>query len=160
LWLERDDKAERVKHLVRLAAEVGFGQLRVFLMWPWVQDHPDQSDFSLFDHAFDAAANTGVKVKATLTANSGPWWLGTPSVLHSHTPLLRDDWIRLVTAYVEKCVRRYAGHPALGQWVIWNEPYYSLAPPRERAVRPERVRRAWAALLEETCGSVAKLNRR
>jgi len=160
LWLERDDEPERVKHLVRLAANVGFGQLRIFLMWPWVQDHPDQWDFSLFDQVFEAAASTGVKVKATLTANSGPWWLGTPSVLHSHTPLLRDDWTGPVTTYVERCVTRYAGHPALGQWVIWNEPYYSFAPPGERPVRPERARRAWAALLQEAYVSVAKLNRR
>ena len=160
LWLERDDNPERVVDLVRLATEVGFGQVRVFLMWPWVQDRPDQWDFSLFDQAFDAAATTGLKVKATLTANSGPWWLGTPSVLHSHTPLLSDDWTGPVTAYVEKCVTRYAGHPALGQWVIWNEPYYSFAYPGEQVVRPERARRTWVALLQERYGSVAELNRR
>lgn len=160
LWLDREDEAERIMDLVRSAAEVGFGQIRIFLMWPWIEERPDEWDFSLFDHAFDAAARTGLKVKATLTANSGPWWLGTPSVLHSHTALLRDDWTGPVTNYVEKCVKRYAGHPALGQWVIWNEPYYSAARPNEPVIRPERARRAWAGLLRERYGNIAKLNRR
>ncbi len=160
LWLERDDDPARVAHLVDLAAQVGFGQLRVFLMWPWVQDRRDDWDFSIFDAAFDAAARSGVKLKATLTANSGPWWLGTPSVLHSHTPLLQDNWTEPVIDYIRKCVRRYAGHPALGQWVIWNEPYYPFVPPGEHAVRPERARRVWAALLRGRYGDLAKLNGR
>lgn len=105
------------------AAEVGFGQLRVFLMWPWIQSQsPDHWDFELFDNVFDAAAGHGIKIKATLTANSGPWWLGTGSALHSQTLTLDPAFRGAMEDYISACVERYSRHPALGQWIIWNEP--------------------------------------
>ena len=70
------------------AAESGLGWVRLFLMWPWIEEGPGTWNFGVFDLAFDAAVRHGVRIKATLTANSGPWWLGTPSMLHSHTGFL------------------------------------------------------------------------
>ncbi len=45
-------------------------------MWPWIQPvNADEWDFGLFDSLFEAAAEEGLTIKATLTANSGPWAL-------------------------------------------------------------------------------------
>ncbi len=122
IWVEPTDSRERVDELVRQAADSGLGWLRCFLMWPWIEAAPDQWDFRVFDDLFDAAAKYGIKIKATLTANSGPWFLGTPSLLHSHTGFLSADWREPMGRYIQRCVTRYRRHPGLGQWILWNEP--------------------------------------
>ncbi|MBA2470505.1 MAG: beta-galactosidase, partial [Chloroflexia bacterium] len=122
LWVEPDDSPERVDELVAAAAESGLGWLRVFLMWPWIERDPGVWDFGVFDAVFDAAARHDIRIKATLTANSGPWHIGTPSMLHSHTGFLRPDQREPMRRYIRACVERYRGHPALGQWILWNEP--------------------------------------
>jgi hypothetical protein len=86
------------------------------------QRESGEAYFTLFDHAFDAAARNAIKIKATLTANSGPWHIGTPMMLHSHTGFLFESQRDPMRRYVRKCVSRYARHPALGQWILWNEP--------------------------------------
>jgi len=159
LWCERDDTAERVDELVARAAEVGFGQLRVFLMWPWIQPESPQSwDWRLWDDVFDAASRHSISVKATLTANSGPWWLGTGSVLHSHTLTLDEAWLPASEAYVLEAVRRYSRHPALGQWILWNEPSHPFDRQTPAATRPVGARELWSRLLASEYEDVSRLN--
>jgi len=122
IWLEASDSPARIQALVRTAAESGLGRLRVFLLWTWIERDPGQFDFRIYDELFDAAAAQGVGIKATLTANSGPWHIGTPGVLHSHTGFLHDSQSGPMRRYLEACVTRYANHPALEQWLLWNEP--------------------------------------
>ncbi|MEO1236386.1 MAG: beta-galactosidase [Planctomycetota bacterium] len=157
LWLEEDDTPERVDELFARAAEVGLGWARLFLMWPWLQPTPDLDPhdwhWGLWDNAFDAAQRHGLRIKATLTANSGPWHWGTPSMLHSHTGFMeRSMWAKSET-YTRACVGRYAEHPALGQWVLWNEPF------DEGQDTPEFLAfwRRWLAL--RYGGDLAPLNR-
>ena len=161
LWLESDVSSTTVENLVALAAESGLDLLRVFLMWPWIEPEPGVWDFRIFDEAFAAAERHRIGIKATLTANSGPWHIGTPSALHSHTLLLDPGHRPAVERYVEQCVQRYARHPALEQWVIWNEPFNaSLGPPAVPSRAPDE-RRAWTALLERRYGGdIGALNRR
>lgn len=148
VWLEKHDSPQRIAALVDAAAEVGFGQLRIFLMWPWIQEHSaGEWDFRIFDAVFDAAARRGLVIKATLTANSGPWWLGTPSLLHSHTLTLDESWFPAAAEYVARCVDRYAEHPALGQWILWNEPNNPLQRGHSGIVRSAGSREAWTELL-------------
>lgn len=169
LWLERDDPRERIERLIGTAADLGFGRLRIFVMWPWIQpDGPDAWQWRMYDDVLDVAAAHGIGIKATLTANSGPWWLGTPGVLHSHTMTLHRDWVPAVEEYVHRTVERYAGHPGLAQWVLWNEPDYQMhsgSAPIDRGgippVRPEGSRELWAQLLRERYhGDIAALNAR
>jgi hypothetical protein len=122
VWLEPDDSAARVELLFAAAAESGLGWVRLFLMWPWIEEQPGAWDFGVFDLAFDAAVRHNIRIKATLTANSGPWWLGTPSMLHSHTGFLSPDQRAPMEQYIRACVSRYAEHAGLGQWILWNEP--------------------------------------
>lgn len=161
IWLEREDSASRVRELVDAAAEVGIGQLRTFLMWPWIQaESPSTWDFQLFDSLFEAAAARGITIKATLTANSGPWWLGTASVLHSHTLVLDDRAWDAAEAYIAACASRYAGHPALGQWILWNEPFNRGSFKTTAAMRTTTARHEWATFLKERYGDIDSLNRR
>lgn len=161
LWLEQDADPERVDFLVGQAAAAGLDLLRVFLMWPWMEPSPGEWVYDPFDAAFEAATRHGVGIKATLTANSGPWHIGTPSVLHSTTLTLDSTQRPAMRRYVEHCVRRYCESPALRQWVIWNEPLNNVAPPRTgMAHRTGEHRRAWHLLLQERYGDIGQLNRR
>src|SRR5829696_3464645 len=112
IWLERDDSTRRIERLFAVAAETGLGWVRLFLMWPWIEPEPGVWKFEIFDRAFDAAAKHDIRVKATLTANSGPWHVGTPSALHSHTGFLSPAQREPMRRYVLACVRRYAEHSA------------------------------------------------
>lgn len=123
VWIEPTDSAARVDHLFATMRASGMGWARLFLMWPWIEAKPNKWDFSPFDKAFNAAERHGVKIKATLTANSGPWHIGTPSMLHSHTGFLEAEQLPAVERYIRKCVAHYKKHPALGQWLLWNEPF-------------------------------------
>jgi beta-galactosidase len=162
LWVDQDDDPARVKCLVSRAAEAGLGLLRVFLMWPWIEPEPGQWEFGVFDAAFDAAAEHGIGVKATLTANSGPWHVGTPSVLHSNTLTLDSGQRPAMHRYIQRCVRRYRDHEALAQWIIWNEPYNGVVPPGQpNPSRSDEQRTLWAALLRDRYdGDIGRLNRR
>jgi Beta-galactosidase len=162
LWIEQDDDPARVRCLVSRAAEAGLGLIRVFLMWPWIEPEPAHWEFGVFDAAFEAAAGHGIGVKATLTANSGPWHVGMPGVLHSNTLTLDSGQRPAMRRYVQRCVRRYRDHRALAQWILWNEPYNGVVPPgRPNPSRSDELRALWAALLRERYGGgIGRLNRR
>ncbi len=153
IWLEPDDPAERVDLLFARAAESGLGWARIFLMWPWIEPTPGVWRFDVFDQAFDAAARHGIRIKATLTANSGPWHIGTPSVLHSHTGFLDPAQDEPMRRYIQACVGRYAGHPALGQWLLWNEPCGGHE-------RTSAALEHWRAWLRRLYPSIGQLNER
>lgn len=159
MWVERDDSPERIHDIVGRAASLGIGQVRIFLMWPWIQSQSHELwEWSIWDEVFEACSKVGVSVKATLTSNSGPWWLGTPSVLHSATLTLDESWRGAQEAYIRAAVERYRDHPALGQWILWNEP----GNPRDSdptASRPAGSKDMWQALLAEKYGDVGVLNR-
>lgn len=161
LWLEQDADAQRVDFLVGQAATSGFDLLRIFLMWPWMEPTPGDWVFDPFDAAFAAAERRGIGIKATLTANSGPWHIGTPSVLHSTTLTLDSTQRTAMRRYVEKCVDRYRTSPALQQWIIWNEPLNNVSPPNTpNPHRSDEHRVAWRRLLEERYEDIGRLNAR
>ncbi len=161
IWLERDADDETIDQLVGQAATARLGLLRVFLIWPWIEPTPGAWDFRVFDEVFDAADRHGLRIKATLTANSGPWHVGTASALHSHTLIRDPDQRPAVERYVEQCVLRYREHPALAQWLIWNEPFNVLPDPGQPVARTSGERAAWTALVERRHGGdLDELNRR
>lgn len=162
LWLEQDADADQVEVLVGRAAEAGLDLLRVFLLWPWMEPSPGTWVYDPFDAAFDAAERHGLGIKATLTANSGPWHIGTPGVLHSTTLTLGAEQRPAMRRYLERCVGRYAEHPALQQWILWNEPLNVVSPPALGAPRSrsDESHVAWPALLAERYGEIEVLNRR
>lgn len=154
MWLEPTDTAERVDHLFAQAAATGIGWIRLFLMWNWIERQPDEWDFGIFDLAFDSAQRHGIQIKATLTANSGAWHIGTPSMLHSHTGFLSPSQREPMRRYILKCAERYGKHPALGQWILWNEP-------NNGADRTDETLAHWRAWLDQHySGDLEALNKR
>lgn len=154
IWIEPSDSAERINTLVGEASRAGLGWLRTFLIWPWIEAEPGNWDFRVYDQLFAACEQHGILLKATLTANSGPWHIGTPSLLHSHTGFLGKFQQEAIEKYVEHCVRRYAGHPALGQWILWNEPSGGDD-------HTDETRELWNNWLENRySGDIGALNRR
>ena len=161
LWVERDDTPERVEHLVAQAAACGLGRLRVFVMWPWIEPDPGAWDFSLYDTVFDTAARHGIGIKATLTTGAGPWHIGTPGVQHSQTLTLAAAQRPAMARYLERVVGRYAEHPALSQWILWNEPrYQAFGPGRDDARRSDEQLAHWRQLLKSRYGDIHGLNHR
>ncbi|MBC8080662.1 MAG: beta-galactosidase [Gorillibacterium sp.] len=122
IWLEPTDSKERIYEIFDKAAACGLGWVRIFIMWPWIERKPGVYDFQIFDWAFDAAERSGILLKPTLTANSGPWHIGTPATLHSVSGTIDLNQREKMSAYIEQTVQRYKEHPALGQWILWNEP--------------------------------------
>ncbi len=123
IWLEPTDAPERVAMLFDRARESGLGWVRLFLMWPWIEPTAGQWRFDLYDSAFSSAATAGVRIKATLTANSPPWHVGAPGMQHTTSGVLDPSWRPRMQEYIRQCATRYARHAALGQWVLWNEPH-------------------------------------
>jgi beta-galactosidase GanA len=157
IWLEPTDSPERIRTLCKEARDAGHGWLRVFLMWSWIEAQPSKWEWRIFDNVFDSAAEFGIKIKATLTANSGPWHVGTPAMLHTHTMFVSEEARQASVAYIANCVNRYKNHSALGQWILWNEPDgYRVDennPPEKLAFWREFLR-------EEYAGDIAALNHR
>ena len=155
LWVEPGDTPERIDRLVGNAVRSGLSRVRIFLMWTWIERTPGEWDFRLYDAVFEAAGWHMVGIKATLTANSGPWHIGTPGVLHSHTGFLAASQEEPMRRYIEACVRRYRKHPALAQWLLWNEPHGAS---RDRT---ELNLALWRTFLKKTYGGdLQKLNQR
>ena len=123
LWLEPEDTPERIDGLVREAAGAGLGALRLFLNWPWMERQLGQFDVALYDDAFDAAHRHGLRIKATLMANSSPWHSATPGVLQAFTGFIDQAQREAASRYIATCVQRWRAHPALAQWLLWNEPH-------------------------------------
>lgn len=156
VWLERDDSPERIDYLFRLLHESGFGLARIFLLWPWIEPRPGEWNWKIYDDAFDAAHRHGIAIKATFTANSGPWHVGTPLHLHTHTGFFEERDRDGGLVMVRRCVERYHRHPALAQWVLWNEPYSRF--PGERSDLFDAFFRTF--LRNKYAGDIARLNER
>lgn len=73
-------------------------------------------DFSIYDYAFDQAADHGIKVFATLFPNDSKKSVGGEKFPES------DRHFAEVASYIDKTVAHFMGHPALSTWVIQNEP--------------------------------------
>jgi hypothetical protein len=156
VWVRPDDNTDRVEMLFDRLVEAGVGRARLFLVWPWVEPDPGEWTFRVYDDAFDAAAARGLTISATLTANSGPWHVGTPSMLHSHTGFLDEMAREAIDGYVTRCARRYADHPALGRWILWNEPNARRG---AGGVRTDRQLAHWRTWLADRY-EIDRLNRR
>ncbi|GAB3701374.1 hypothetical protein GCM10028815_08340 [Mariniluteicoccus flavus] len=160
LFIEPDDSADDVRRRVAVAAEHGLTTLRTFLLWPWLEAERGRLGLELHDVAFDAAAEHGIGIRATLSPESRPWHLGVTGLVQSTPPIfpaavgVRDA----VDEFVGRCVDHFADHPALAQWVLWNEPQrpFPGRDPRDWSPGEARIQRE---LLEDRYGSIEALNR-
>lgn len=123
LFINQGDTPERVRELVGKMYENGLTLIRLFLLWDQLEPREGEWDFERYDTCFDAAQQLGLRVVPTLMAVSPPGWMrrtrGPQSVADLDDP---EFWEGAARGYVRKVVGRYAAHPALHSWILWNEP--------------------------------------
>ena len=150
-FLNRTETKETVEKHFRLMHEVGLTLVRIFIIWDDVERTPNNWNFAGYDWIYDAAAENGIKIVATLCAEDPPGWVRRTPFYHNRTNL-NDPEIRARAAiYIHKVVERYRNHPAQGVWLLANEP-------TKYDVEPATLQ-AFGEWLKAKYGTVEELNR-
>ena len=177
------DKWER--DLKKLKAD-GYNTVKYWVQWRWNNPEPDRYDFSDIDELMDIAHENGLKVVLNLILDVAPVWLEEkyPDVamitnrgerLYGYATECRQiggvpgpclhhaEATRLRMEFIEECARRYANHPALYVWDVWNEPELTVGLRREPHVEDlvcycEHSVKEFRAWLKNKYGAIEKLN--
>jgi len=128
-FLNRTETQESVQRHFRLMHENGLTLARIFVIWDDIERTPNNWDFTGYDWIYDAAAESGIKIVATLCAEDPPGWVKKTPFYHNRTNLNDPEIRKHAAIYIEKVVSRYKNHPAQGVWLLMNEPEkYDLEP--------------------------------
>ncbi len=168
--------------------QAGFNTIKIWAQWRWNQPAEARFFFDDLDALMDLAEAHGLKVIINTILDCAPAWLfrkypdcvmvtgdgrrigpvtipcrqigGVPGPCFHH-----PDAMRHLEEFVAAVVARYAAHPALLAWDMWNEPELTVGMPREP--RPENLtcycdhsRQAFIAWLARKYGGVHALNAR
>jgi beta-galactosidase len=121
-FLNRTETQETVRRHFRLMHENGLTLARIFVIWDDIERTPNNWNFEGYDWIYDAAAENGIKIVATLCAEDPPGWVKKTSFYHNRTNLNDPELRKHAAVYIEKVVNRYRNHPAQGVWLLMNEP--------------------------------------
>lgn len=168
-------------------ADAGFNHVKFWAQWRWAHRRPDEYVFDDLAELMDLAGEAGLAVTINLIFDVAPDWLfrhhpdarmvtcdgrvceprtlscrqigGYPGPCTHHAPA-RDAR----RGFLEATVRRFASHPAMGMWDVWNEPELHVA---HRTPRTETLlcycpncRAAFQRWLADRYGQLDALNRR
>jgi beta-galactosidase len=121
-FLNRTETKESVQRHFRLMHENGLTLARIFVIWDDIERTPGNWDFTGYDWIYDAAAESGIKIVATLCAEDPPGWVKKTPFYHNRTNLNDPEIRKHAAIYIAKVVNRYRGHTAQGAWLLMNEP--------------------------------------
>jgi beta-galactosidase len=128
-FLNRTETKESVGRHFRLMHENGLTLVRIFVIWDDIERTPNNWNFEAYDWIYDAAAENGIKIVATLCAEDPPGWVKKTPFYHNRTNLNDPELRTHAAIYIRKVVDRYKNHPAQGVWLLMNEPTkYDLEP--------------------------------
>ncbi|MGO8736187.1 MAG: beta-galactosidase [Terriglobia bacterium] len=128
-FLNRTETKESVGRHFRLMQENGLTLVRIFVIWDDIERTPNNWNFEAYDWIYDAAAENGIKIVATLCAEDPPGWVKKTPFYHNRTNLNDPELRTHAAIYIRKVVDRYRNHPAQGVWLLMNEPTkYDLEP--------------------------------
>jgi beta-galactosidase len=128
-FLNRTETKESVERHFRLMQENGLTLVRIFVIWDDIERTPNNWNFEAYDWIYDAAAENGIKIVATLCAEDPPGWVKKTPFYHNRTNLNDPELRTHAAVYIRKVVDRYKNHPAQGVWLLMNEPTkYDLEP--------------------------------
>jgi beta-galactosidase len=131
--------------------ENGLTLVRIFVIWDDIERTPNNWNFEGYDWIYDAAAENGIKIVATLCAEDPPGWVKKTPFYHNRTNLNDPELRTHAAIYIRKVVDRYKNHPAQGVWLLMNEPTkYDLEP---------ATFQAFGDWLKTKYGSVEQLNK-
>lgn len=168
--------------------EDGFNTVKYWLQWRWNEPEEGVFDFSDVDALMDLAAENGLKVVLNIILDVAPVWLferfsDAHMITNSGEKLLprateyrqiggapgpclhHPEATALRMRFVEQCAARYADHPALWVWDVWNEPELSVGIKREPLVPDllcycEHSIGRFRTWLEKKYGTISGLNAR
>ena len=150
-FLNKTETKESVQHHFRVMQENGLTLARIFIIWDDMERTPGNWDFTRYDWIYDAAAQSGIKIVATLCAEDPPGWVKRTPFYHNRANLNDPEIRRHAAIYIEKVVNRYRGHTAQGVWLLMNEP--------EKYDTEPSTFEAFGNWLQAKYGTVAELNR-
>jgi beta-galactosidase len=150
-FLNRTETKESVQRHFRLMQENGLTLARIFIIWDDVERTPGNWDFTKYDWIYDAAAQSGIKIVATLCAEDPPGWVKRTPFYHNRANLNDPEIRRHAATYIEKVVNRYRGHTAQGVWLLMNEP--------EKYDTEPSTFEAFGDWLQAKYGTVVELNK-
>ncbi len=116
VYIEPGQDEEDIRHWFQLLKEHHMTVCRIRMDETHMRRENGEWDFSLYDMAFDAAQDNGVKVFATLfPANIAE---GVGGFKFPVSEAHRES----IAHYIEAVVQHFKEHPALYAWVLQNEP--------------------------------------
>ncbi|MBQ2712710.1 MAG: beta-galactosidase [Clostridia bacterium] len=179
------EKTEWESDLKNIAA-YGYNTVKYWIQWRWNEPVKGEYDFSDIDALMDLAQKYGLKVVLNTILEVSPVWLdrelpdsamisargervtgyaseyrqigGMPGPCYHH-----EKANEYKMKFLAECVKRYANHPALYIWDVWNEPELTEGIYREPKTEnllcycPHSVR-AFALWLQNKYGTVQRLN--
>lgn len=135
---------------LRRMADTGMNTVKLWACWSWMNAKKGQIDFGDLDELMDIAHSVGLRVVINTILEDAPYWLeaenpdaryvdhegnqiyltaamntpggGWPGLCFN-APAVMDAAMAFLTAVVS----RYADHPALFTWDVWNEPHLEPA---------------------------------
>lgn len=150
-FLNRTETRESVRRQFHLMQENGLTLARIFVIWDDIERTPNNWNFEGYDWIYDAAAESGIKIVATLCAEDPPGWVKKTPFYHNRTNLNDPELRRNAAIYIGKVVDRYRNHPAQGAWLLMNEP-------AKYDVEPVTLQ-AFGDWLQAKYGTVGELNK-
>jgi len=149
-FLNRTETKASVEHHFQLMHESGLTLVRIFVIWDDIERTPNHWNFEGYDWIYDAAAENGIKIVATLCAEDPPGCVKNP-FYHNRTNLNDPEMRAHAAIYIQKVVDRYKNHPGQGVWLLANEPTkYDVEP---------ATFQAFGEWLKAKYGTVEELNK-
>ncbi|MDD7986144.1 beta-galactosidase [Lentisphaera marina] len=131
LFINRGDSPEQAREWVDQMNTVGLRVIRLFMLWDLVESREGHWTWDVFDAVFDQAAKNDMGVVPTLWALTSPGWMRRVRSLQGIDDLTDKKFTDRAMDYVDRCVLRYANHPGLDSWIIWNEASLELVPEKK-----------------------------
>lgn len=123
----------------------GFNTVKLWVQWRWNMPKEDAYDFSDIDKLLDICQELGIKAVLNIICDVAPAWFYKKypdslmitqdgRKLHPQTLSYRQiggapgpcfhhkEGIEIRRRFIEAAAERYANHPALLCWDLWNEP--------------------------------------
>lgn len=165
----------------------GFDTVKLWVQWRWNMPRRDTFDFSDIDRLMDLCAERGLRVILNLICDVAPAWFyreypesrmvtADGRVVQPQTTACRQiggapgpclhhpEGREIRRRFTEEAARRYASHPALLCWDLWNEPELTCGilrePTQENMVcYCDHSVRAFTEWLRKRYGTLERLNR-
>ena len=166
----------------------GFNTVKLWAQWGWNMPAEDTFDFSDLDVLMDICADVGLKVIINIIYDVAPHWFYTKysdSVmitadgrkLYSQPTAWRQiggapgpclhhpEGVEIRRRFTEEVAKRYADHPAMLCWDLWNEPELTCGIVREQLKENvvcycEHSVQQFREWLKEKYGTLEVVNRR